>query len=166
MKKYLLSLLVTFLFAIPMMAQRIQPALATAQYKNVIKSNPVTLAFGDFNATWERVINDKNSYTLTFNLITGAITDDFSILALTAGYKYYFTHRKVGVPEGFYVRPLAGIVVGDGEFAGRVAGQLGYQWIWKSDFALDLGLGPQFILGDELSEGPLPSFFAAVGYAF
>ena len=161
-------LLALMLATTPLMAQRkVEKAEMTLpQFKNVIKGNPITLAFGDFNVTWENVLNNKNSMTYTLNLITGSFVDDVTVFALTVGYKYYFTNRKMGVPEGFYVRPIAGVLFGDGDFGARIGGQLGYQWIWNSGFVLDLGLGPQFIFADSDYEGPVPSLFIGIGYAF
>lgn len=167
MKKYTILVLFTFLVTSIFAQRGRKPVeMEMSQIKHVLKANPITLAFGDFNATWEVVLTPKSSLTLTGNFITGAFDSEFFGLALTAGYKYYFTNSKIAVPEGFYVRPLAGILLGEGEGGIRVGGQLGYQWIWNSGFVLDIGLGPQVVAIEEGVEGPLPSFFLGIGYAF
>lgn len=166
MKKlsFILSLLLFSSWALQ--AQNDKPFSEDVRYKHVLKANPITMAFGDFNATWERIVSEKASFTLTGNFITGSFDSDFYGIAITAGYKYYFTHANKPVPAGFYVRPFAGILAGDGEGGFRLGGQLGYQWVWKSGFVLDLGLGPQIIAIEEGVEGPIPSFFFGIGYAF
>lgn len=136
-------------------------------YKHVLKTNPLTLAFGDLNVTWERVINHKSAFTITGNIVFPTFDDgEYAGVFLTVGYKHYFTHARLAVPAGFYVRPLAGIFVADDSFGVRVGGQVGYQWVWKSGFVLDLGLGPQLIMSDGYVDGPLPSLFIGIGYAF
>ena len=140
--------------------------MSLERFKNVIKTNPITMAFGDFNATWERATSDRSAMTYSVNIFAGAFGGEFDGFAATVGYKYYFTHSKLGIPEGFYGRILGGILGGEGEVGFRVGGQVGYQWIWDSGFALDLGLGPQVIAIDEDFSGVVPSFFLGIGYAF
>jgi hypothetical protein len=144
-------------------------------YKHVLKANPITMAFGNFNLTWERVINNKSTYTITGNINIPSFDDDvfYNIgfpmaagIAVTVGYKYYFTHAREAVPEGFYVRPIAGISLDEYGIGARLGGQLGYQVIWDNGFVFDLGLGPQVILSEGELYGPWPSFSLGVGYAF
>jgi len=147
----------------------VQPEHAGSPIRNVLKTNPLTLALGDFNVTWEHVVSPKSTINLTANAIIDGFSyddSDFFLGAFTFSYKYYFTHAKKAVPEGFYFRTLAGILGAEDELGGRLGIQLGYQFIWDSGFVLDLGLGPQVVAIDGEVEGPIPSFFLGVGYAF
>lgn len=97
------------------------------------------------------------------------------------GYRFYFTYAKKPVPGGFYINPQASFSVGtitndlDESYSATMIGfgaEIGYQWVWESGFALDLGIGPSYTIAKgENSEyadlkGILPSATLAIGYAF
>ncbi len=184
MKKLLISLvLITAFF------------YANAQQKHVIKTNPIALAFGSFNATYEKVLDSKSSVLISGNYMFKFFGVDVKAGGVGLGYRYYFTHAKKDVPTGFYVNPETAFSFGSvnvktedasasASFASLGLGaEIGYQWAWSSGFALDLGIGPmyRFILGNTKAEGEngtqesnafgrtggiAPAFTLAIGYAF
>jgi hypothetical protein len=142
--------------------------------KNVIKTNPLALAFGNFNVTYEKVLNESSSLLITGNYSYQLLGFDVSLGGLGAGYRYYITHIKKEVPKGFYVAPEISFGFGkSGEVSVTsygIGAQLGYQWVW-SGFALDLGIGPRYTVlngvnAEDSKSGILPAATFAIGYAF
>lgn len=153
------------------------------EFSNVIKTNPIGLAFGNFNATYEKVLNTKSSVLFSANYMYKLFGEDISAGGLGAGYRYYFTHAKRMVPTGFWVNPEAAFAFGSvktnqGNKANintiSFGAQIGYQWAWDSGFTLDLGIGPHYtILNGDLDNTSfdttnriLPAATLAIGYAF
>lgn len=147
----------------------------------VIKTNPLGLAFGNFNVTYERVMNEKSSINIFGNYFYGFAGLDVAAFGVGAGYRFFFTHKKKPVPAGFYVQPQVGFSFGsvtddfDDDYSYSTIGigaEIGYQWVWDSGFVLDLGIGPQYTIysgdGDSVFDGNgvLPSATLAIGYAF
>lgn len=169
MKKLILSLVfVAFAFSI------------NAQ-SNVIKTNPLGLAFGNFNATYERVLGTSSSILIRGQYMYKIFGLKVGLGGVGLGYRYYITHAKKPVPSGFYVNPQAVYSFGSMDDINDVSvsistiglgAELGYQWAWPSGFVLDLGLGPMYtiVLGDnsdiELASGIGPTATLAIGYAF
>ena len=169
MKKLILSF-VFVAFAFSMNAQ-----------SNVIKTNPLALAFGSFNATFERVLNTSSSVLISGQYMFKVLGEEVNLGGLGIGYRYYFTHAKKPVPGGFYVTPQGTFSFGnvkneDGTSTGAnsfgIGAEIGYQWVWESGFVLDLGIGPmyRFLSGTGEAEGNTsgiwPSATLAIGYAF
>ena len=155
-------------------------ALGAHAQNNVIKTNPLGLAFGNFNATYERVFGTTSSLIIKGQYMYKLLGADVSLAGGGLGYRYYFTHAKKPVPAGFYINPQASFAFGSvtndaGEkyTASTMAfgAELGYQWVWESGFVLDLGIGPMYTIAkggtseDEL-KGIMPSLTLAIGYAF
>lgn len=168
MKKLILSLaFVAFAFSL------------NAQ-SNVIKTNPLGLAFGNFNATYERVFGTTSSLLIRGQYMYKLLGADVSLAGAGLGYRYYFTHAKKPVPAGFYVNPQLAFSFGkvndetEGNYSASTIGfgaEIGYQWVWESGFVLDLGIGPMYTIakgGDSENElnGIVPSATVAIGYAF
>lgn len=164
MKKVLFTLLVAvFCFS------------ANAQ-QNIIKTNPLALAFGDFNVTYEKVLNPSSSLLIQGEYAFQLLGLDVSVGGLGLGYRYYITHTKKEVPRGFYVTPEASFGFGkydtNSVTAFGIGAELGYQWIW-SGFTLDLGIGPMYKIVNGISDGSSnstsgigPAATLAIGYAF
>jgi hypothetical protein len=74
---------------------------------NVIKTNPLGLAFGNFNATYERVFGTTSSLLVRGQYMYKLLGVDVSLAGAGLGYRYYFTHAKKPVPAGFYINPQA-----------------------------------------------------------
>jgi hypothetical protein len=167
MRKILLTAVTVFAFT----------AMASAQ-SQVVKTNPLGLAFGNFNVTYETVLNSSSSLNLSANYRYRLLGVDVSSFGAGVGWRYFFTHAKKPVPAGFYVMPQAIINFGSVDDFNYTAlgfgAEIGYQWVWDSGFVLDLGLGPMYrILSGEYEDigfdggsGVWPSATLAVGYAF
>lgn len=149
--------------------------LSASAQSQVIKANPIGLAFGAFNACYEKVLTDKSSFLVSGNFFSGGIGDvDVTVFGLGVGYRMYITKKEA--PRGFYAMPNIGFGSGSEGLTDvsylqlGIGVDLGYQWIWDSGFTLDLGIGPNYrvVLGDEatLGNGIGPSAVAAIGYAF
>lgn len=152
---------------------------ANAQ-SNVIKTNPLGLAFGFFNATYERVLGTTSSVLVRGQYMYKLLGEEVNLAGAGLGYRYYFTHANKPVPGGFYINPQASFSFGkitddmDEEYSATTMGfgaEIGYQWVWDSGFVLDLGIGPMYTIAkggnseDEL-KGIMPSATLAIGYAF
>ncbi len=177
MKKFLLILLFCTTTYVAMQAQ---------ERRNIIKTAPVSLAFGNFNVGYERVLNASSSVLVKANYFYQLGGIKVNTFGAGVAYRYYFTHKKVEVPTGFYINPQAGFAFGspsddeDTESASfstfSLGAELGYQWAWDSGFTLDLGAGPNFtFLGGDYEDIDfsysgatviLPSLTVAIGYAF
>lgn len=152
-------------------------------FTNVIKTSPIGLAFGNFNATYEKVLNTKSSVLFSASYMYKLLGADISAGGVGAGYRYYFTHAKRVVPTGFWVMPEADFAFGSVKDANdkkksittfSAGAQIGYQWAWDSGFTLDLGIGPHYTIinGDvdntEISSknSITPAATLAIGFAF
>lgn len=153
-------------------------ATAASAQSQVVKTNPLALAFGNFNATYERVLNEKSSFLVSANYQYQLFGVDVSAFGVGAGWRYYFTHANKDVPAGFYVQPQAGVNFGSANDSNYTTigfgAEIGYQWVWSSGFVLDLGIGPQYTvlsgeyedIGFDSDGGILPSATLAIGYAW
>lgn len=164
-------LLFTFLFSMNSFSQ---------ERTNVIKANPFALAFGSFNATYEKVLNSKSSLLFSGSYAYKLLNTDVSAGGLGVGYRYYFTHAKKEVPSGFWVNPQASFEAGSLTDNGTkhslsafaIGAQIGYQWAWASGFTLDLGIGPNYVTMNssdydfETGSGIMPAATLAIGFAF
>lgn len=144
--------------------------------KNVIKVNPIALALGGFNATYEMVLNSHSSMLFSGSYAFNLLGEDVSVAGLGVGYRYYFTHKKTEIPSGFWLTPQVGFETGslkDGSnkesvYAFALGAQIGYQWAWKNGFTLDIGIGPSYanMSGAASASGIIPMGTLAVGFAF
>lgn len=161
-------------------------SLSAQAQKNIIKTNPVSLAFGNFNVDYERVISESSSFTASASYMYKLLGLEVAAGGLGLGYRYYITHAKKDIPNGFYVNPFVSANAGGLNFLGDsvkffnfgVAASLGYQWVWDSGFALDLGAGPflnmmktsaNVNINGTLKDsnvGISPYLRVAIGYAF
>lgn len=171
MKKLLAALPLMLFIAVGAQAQ---------SYNAIIKTNPIGLAFGNFNATYEHILNEKSSVLGSLNYRYSLLGLDVSAFGIGGAYRYYFTHANKDVPSGFYVNPQVGITFGSFEDFNYgtlgIGAEIGYQWAWDSGFVLDLGIGPNFtsLFGgyediDFDTDGATfisPSLTIAIGYAW
>jgi hypothetical protein len=110
---------------------------------NVVKTNPLGLAFGNFNATYERVLGTSSSLLVRGQYMYKLLGVDVSLAGAGLGYRYYFTHAKKPVPGGFYINPQVALSFGkvnddtEGNYSASTVGfgaELGYQWVWGKWF--------------------------------
>ena len=135
----------------------------------MIKTSPGALAFGVFNACYEKVISDRASFQLSGSAWFGLGDLEGTAFGVGGGYRMHVTKKEA--PRGFYIMPQAGLSFGEGASAFSLGADLGYQWVWDSGFVLDIGIGPNywFGLGDDVIgdfDGILPRVILAVGYAW
>ncbi len=144
-----------------------------AQQKQIIKTNPFMLSIGNFNGSYETVLNSKSSVIISGSYIYGLFGEDINIAGFGLAYRYYITHAKKVVPTGFYVNPEISSYFNSYGFLFGIGAELGYQWAWESGFVLDLGIGPMLRFGgsggdyDFFGGSPItPTATIAIGYAF
>lgn len=161
--------------------------VANAQ-KNVIKANPLALAFGSFEVGYERVVSESSSIELSMAYSSLKVTTSKGQSGATANgfgvegkYKFYFSDET---PRGWYAAPVvsySGTSLDSNDEKGEIsffgAGAVaGYQWVFgggNSGFALDLNLGAQYasvstsgsITGTNIN-GFLPKLGLSLGYAW
>jgi hypothetical protein len=141
---------------------------ANAQ-STTLKTSPGALAFGFFNACYEKVVSDKASFQISGLAFFGFGDFEGTAFGVGAGYRMYVTKKEA--PRGFYIMPQAGVTFGEGASAINVGADLGYQWVWDSGFVLDIGVGPNYYIGladdvDDAFDGIIPRVILAVGYAW
>ncbi len=138
----------------------------------MIKTNPIGMAFGNFNLTYEKTLGTTSSVLISGYYWYKLFSVDVNIGGAGLGYRYYFTHQNKPVPAGFYITPNVAFLFGRGDADDnttliRAGAEIGYQWVWSSGFALDLGIGPSYYFNkDEELRGILPSATLAIGFAF
>lgn len=149
------------------------------QATGVIKTNPLGMAFGNFNAKYEHVLSAKSSVSVGASFFTKILGTDVSGFGVNTDYRYYITHKKLEAPEGFYLGPNISFNFGkekNTNFSYPLLGigaNLGYQIVWDSGFVLDIGMGPQYVFATAVDEsssisggGVIPNFTLGIGYAF
>jgi hypothetical protein len=144
---------------------------------NVIKVNPIGLAFGNINMSYQRALGSAHAVQIGANYWYKVFGSEVSGLGLRAGYQFFLTSRTKSAPEGFYIGPQ----VSYNSFTEKetdisvsafgIGAMLGYQWVWNSGLCLDLGIGPiyQFASESETNEsyeGFLPNVTIALGFNF
>ncbi len=122
-----------------------------AQKSGAIKTNPIGMAIGIANLSYETALNEGTSLQFGasyFNLSFGETS--FSGVGLGAQYRLYSNDAL----DGFYYGPLANyfsFTVKDSGNKGTLngfgaGGQLGWNWLLGSsdNFVIDLGLGVMY----------------------
>lgn len=156
--------------------------------QNVIKVNPLGLAFGSTELSYERALSDNSSVELALAYSSSDVTFstgevDATGFGAEGKYKFFFSSSN-DAPRGWYAAPVftyasttaeSGSSKGDLSYFGGGA-VAGYQWIFgggDTGFALDLNLGAQYISaktgGDIISasiDGVLPRLGLSLGYAW
>lgn len=160
---------------------------ANAQ-KNVIKANPLALAFGSFEVGYERVVSDNSSIelavaysSLKVNTTGGQSDVKADGFGAEGKYKFYFADNT---PRGWYAAPVVSYSSTSldsngekGDFSYFGAGAVaGYQWVFgggDSGFALDLNFGAQYAsvstsgaINSTSIDGFLPKLGLSLGYAW
>jgi len=147
-------------------------SFAQAQ-KQVVKINPLSMAFGFFNATYETLVSESSSVEIGAGLISkdGVTGYDFR-----GRYKMYFT-KSTEAPRGVYAAPMvgfSGITDGSDKLTMfRGGADVGYQFVFgggDSGFALDVYAGIKYVSlsgnSTVFNDGVGGSFGLAIGYAW
>lgn len=146
-------------------------------FPNIIKINPISMAFGNINVSYERALSKSTSLQIGANYWYRIFGEEVNGIGVRAGYRFYVTNRVKSAPIGFYVGPqisynaLTDPDSEDSVSAFGIGVMLGYQWVFRSGVSLDLGAGPIYQFAKESStgddyEGFLPNFSFAIGYNF
>lgn len=173
------------LFFIPVFLIFLSPGIYSQQNSNIIKTNTLGLLLGNFNASYEKVMNVKSSFVLSGSFLSSAtiISSDISALGLGLAYRYYLTHSRKASPVGLWAAPRVSFVFGGtvssssnrSEFNLFSSGaETGYQWLLKRRITVEPGIGASYSVMRETQDGRwisrggtlLPVFIIAVGYAF
>jgi hypothetical protein len=135
---------------------------------NIIKANPLGLAFGIANAGFEYATTDSQSLT-----ISGIYFNVLNIKGIGAGleYRFYFSGEAL---RGWHAGPSVGYFSLEDDFNNSasvfsVGGEAGHQWIFGEHFAVDVFAGLGYGTGgDELSGFNATAFSlgASLGYAW
>jgi hypothetical protein len=146
---------------------------------NIIKVNPISLAFGNINLIYQRAIGKSSALQIGGNYWYRFLGTEVTGFGLRGGYQFFLTNRTKMAPEGFYLGPhLAYNSLKERETETQssattfgVGLMLGYQWVWKSGLSLDLGIGPMYTFAQENNtensfEGFLPNIMIGLGYNF
>lgn len=151
--------------------------------KNVIKINPISLAFGNINLSYQRAVAKSSAIQIGANYWYKIFGTEVSGYGIRGSYQFFLTSRTKYAPEGFYLGPQIGynhLKERESESSGDIIDtastlgvglMLGYQWIWKSGMALDLGIGPMYVFATSETtgadfEGFLPNITIALGFNF
>lgn len=144
---------------------------------NVLKINPISLAFGNFNLSYQRALGKAHAVQIGANYWYRIFGSEVSGLGIRGGYQFFLTTRTKDAPEGFYIGPQVSFnsikekETNNSVTAYGVGVMLGYQWVWKSGLCLDLGVGPMYQFASESNtttsyEGFLPNVTIALGFNF
>lgn len=126
----------------------------TAQ--NVVKVNPIGLAFGSLNGGYETFLTDKTSLYLKGNFYSrGLIGIRYTGFGVGAEYRFYLSDNDR--PKGLYAGPIANIgFIGtnsdliDNYTLITIGGVIGYQWVFSEKFTVEVNIGPAYgiVTGD------------------
>ena len=134
----------------------------------VVKTNPLGMAFGIFNASYEFQTGDTNSVEVGAAFINILGVNGYSI---DGRYKFYFGDEAL---RGVYAAPFASYTGVDTYGFATIGGVGGYQFIFgdsDTGFALDLYAGLRYNMMPDTSDttfgnGVGATFGIAIGYGF
>lgn len=144
---------------------------------NVVKINPISLAFGNINLGYQRALAPAHAIQVSANYWYKIFGTEVSGFGMRAGYQFFLTSSTKEAPEGFYIGPqLSFNTLTESETdvsvtAFGIGALLGYQWVWNSGLCLDLGIGPVYQFASESEtetsyQGFLPNITIALGWNF
>jgi len=144
---------------------------------NIIKLNPISLAFGNINFMYQRAISKSSAVQIGANYWYRFLGTEVTGFGVRGGYQFFVTNRTKEAPGGFYVGPnlsynsLTEKSTDESVTTFGIGLSLGYQWVWKSGISLDLGIGPMYTFAKEENtensyEGFIPNVIIALGYNF
>jgi len=149
--------------------------------KNIIKTDITGLLLTTnyhLNASWEHLMSKKAGLQLELNFVNhnnSMAYDDF-YMGLGASYRFYF-NRHINQMKGFYVAPT--LRLHWAHYAGHYTGpagydalygtgglSLGYQWLIKKKWTLDLYTDWQFYFNRGLQHTNYGNIGLKFGYKF
>lgn len=129
--------------------------------QSLIKANPIGLAFGVLNASYENFVSDKASFTLRANFYNrNLIGIRYSGVGVGGGYRFYLSEGER--PKGLYAGPIAnvGFIGSNDDVVGNytlitIGAVIGYQVRLAEKWYLDFNIGPSYgiITGGGFDDG-------------
>ena len=140
----------------------------TKAQSNIIKANPLGLAFGIANAGYEFATTETQTITVSgiyFNVL------DIKGVGVGLEYRFYFGGEAL---RGWHAGPSMGYFSLEDDFntsasVFSVGGEVGHQWIIGDHFAVDVFAGLGYVTGGDELSGFNSTAFAlgvALGYAW
>jgi hypothetical protein len=167
------SVFALLLFMCPQDALAQRGGSTDSGFNQGIKVGPFGFILGFYNATYERKLKDKSSFTVGARFSNFDLeVDEFTSFGFNASYRIYFKEAITGP----YFAP--GISFGSNSsettdsFSNiRPGAVVGWQWIFGGGFMMDLNIGAGYRLGfgDNVNadfDGVRPNFQYSIGYAF
>lgn len=119
---------------------------AAKRFHQSIGANPLGLAFGMLNATYEQQLKAKNSFTISGYYWSFL---DWSAYGIGGSYRWYLFDKDTGKQplEGFSAGPLVSFSTWsydgafnstfDGGINVAIGGEAGYKWVFGSGFMVE-----------------------------
>lgn len=161
--------------------------LTTAEaQKNAFKANPLALAFGAFEVSYEMMNEKKSSSELVFGYLINK-TDNQKLTAYAFEIRYKFLlSKELKSFEGYYLAPIGNLINGQVQFDNYqtpsdisivgIGALGGYQFIFQNEndkgFVIDINAGfvNNFVSSRTIDvskiKGLIPRIGISLGYAF
>jgi len=178
MKKLLttLSILGLMLMMAPDSLQAQRGSDSSSGFEKAVKIGPFGFLFGSYNATFEKMLNEKSSFVVGGRFSSYSLSsNDYTAIGLNGQYRLYFKEAIAGP----YLAPSASLGFNSGTVGTvdetftniGIGANIGWQWVADGGFVVDLGIGARYRNGfgdgvDGDFSGVLPSFQIQIGYAF
>lgn len=124
--------------------------------QNVVKVNPIGLAFGSLNGGYETFLSDNTSLYLKANFYSRSLVGTrYTGFGVGGEYRFYLSDNDR--PKGLYAGPIAnvGFIGTNSDFIDNytlitVGGIIGYQWVFSEKFTVEVNIGPAYgiVAGD------------------
>lgn len=124
--------------------------------QNVVKVNPIGLAFGSLNGGYETFLTDKTSLYLKANFYSrGLVGIRYTGFGVGGEYRFYLDSNDR--PKGLYAGPIAsvGFIGSNSDIINNytlitIGGVIGYQWVFSEKFTVEVNIGPAYgiVTGD------------------
>lgn len=124
--------------------------------QNVVKVNPIGLAFGSLNGGYETFLSENTSLYLKANFYSRSLVGTrYTGFGVGGEYRFYLSDNDR--PKGLYAGPIANIgFIGtntdiiDNYTLITIGGIIGYQWVFSEKFTVEVNIGPAYgiVTGD------------------
>jgi hypothetical protein len=114
-----------------------------AKFNQSISGNPISLAFGLFNATYEQQIAPKNSFTVFGSYWSYS---DWTAGGFGGSYRFYLIQETTRAIEGFSFGPFASVAFWswngygysyDGGTSIAIGAEAAYKWVFSGGFMVE-----------------------------
>ena len=134
--------------------------------------NPFGLLVGTLNGTYEKSLNNHNSFLIGGTFYSWTLSgDNVTALGASAGYRKYMGDEDF---SGFFGQGAAGISFASAPEVSttvfKVTGLVGYKWLFDQGFTVEAGIGGNYIIGElegyASFGGFIPSILLSLGYSW